>query len=45
MGNLYSDGVSPEEIKKMPYHELKYWSNWHDLIQKEYDKVIPKDKK
>jgi hypothetical protein len=44
MGNLYSDGVSPAEIKKMPYHELKYWSRWHDIIQEEYSKAAEPSK-
>jgi len=34
MGNLFYRKVPPSEIKEMPYRELKYWSDWHDTLNK-----------
>lgn len=34
MGNLFYRGVSPGEIKKMEFWELKYWNEWHNRIVK-----------
>jgi hypothetical protein len=40
MGNLFGHRVSPSEIKEMPYHELKYWNEWYEVMQKEIGKAI-----
>jgi len=32
MGNLFFRNVPTSDIKAMKYHELKYWSGWHDQI-------------
>lgn len=45
VAKLYSDGVSPIEIKQMQFHELKYWSKFHDLMQNEYKKINDRNKK
>ena len=34
MGNLFYRGVSPAEIKAMKFKELRYWSDWHEVIEK-----------
>jgi hypothetical protein len=34
MGNLFSRGVCPSVIEKMPYHKMKYWNEWHKAIVK-----------
>lgn len=34
IGNAFYRKISPSEIKEMTFHELKYWSNWHDLFNK-----------
>jgi len=34
MGDAFHRGASPSEIKAMPYHELKYWQGWHQLLAK-----------
>ena len=34
MGNIFSRGGAPGEIEKMKYHQLSYWSSWHDLFVK-----------
>ena len=41
MGNLFYRKVPPNEIKEMPYHELKYWSEWHDTLTKCVEDNIP----
>lgn len=33
MGNLFYRQVQPSEIKAMKYPELKYWNNWHELME------------
>ena len=33
-GNLFYRGIQPSEIDQMPYGELKYWNEWHELIAK-----------
>lgn len=35
MGNLFYRKVSPFEIEAMPYHKLKYWNEWHLIMEKE----------
>jgi hypothetical protein len=43
MGNLFYRKIPPSEIKAMPFHELKYWSDWHERItQAEIDANTPK---
>ena len=44
MGNLFYRNVSPSELKEMPYHELKYWNEWHELMVKTEQKAIKKSK-
>jgi hypothetical protein len=39
MGNLFYRGVSPAEIKKMKYKEMKYWNKWHEIMSNEEAKA------
>jgi len=39
MGNIFYYKTPTPEIKKMDYHELKYWSGWCDAFSKEYKKA------
>ncbi len=45
MGNMYCDHQPINVIEEMTYNDLKYWNKWHEIIQKEYGKTIPKGKK
>lgn len=38
-GNLFYRKVAPSEINGMSYSEMKYWNEWHKLIEKEEAKV------
>ena len=38
VGNAFFEKVSTTEIKNMSYHELKYWSGWHDVFQDQYER-------
>lgn len=44
MINLYSDGQPISEIKKAKFSELKFFSEYHDIMQKSYDKAKNKVK-
>ena len=33
-GNLFYRGVSPKEILGLGYHELVYFNEWHERIEK-----------
>jgi hypothetical protein len=35
LGNLFFRGASPSELVDMPYHELKYWNQWHEVMADE----------
>ncbi len=35
MGNLFYRRVPPSEISAMPYVEMKYWNEWHEIMAKE----------
>lgn len=35
IGPLYYRIRDPEQIKKMPYYEMKYWNTWNESIDKE----------
>jgi len=34
MGNLFYRRVSPDIIKTMDFHELKYWNEWHEALNR-----------
>ncbi len=34
LGNLFFRGVAPGELEAMPYHKLRYWNDWHKVIEK-----------
>lgn len=42
---MYCDGQPVNVIDDMTYNDLKYWSHWHDVMQKAYGNTIPKGKK
>lgn len=35
LGNLFFRGASPSELMDMPFHELKYWNEWHEVMADE----------
>jgi hypothetical protein len=35
LGNLFFRGAGPSELMEMPYHELKYWNEWHEVMATE----------
>jgi len=35
MGNLFYRRQPVSEIKAMTYHELKYWNEWHKILDKQ----------
>jgi hypothetical protein len=35
LGNLFFRGASPSELSAMPYRELEYWNEWHEVMAKE----------
>jgi len=39
MGALYSDNQPISDILKLKFTELKYWFDWHEIIQDQYDKA------
>jgi hypothetical protein len=39
VGKLYDHKVSPSEIKKMTFSELRYWANWNKLIDEGYKRA------
>jgi hypothetical protein len=44
MGNLFYRGVSPSEIEAMPFWKMKYWNQWHEIMQKADEDEIKKAK-
>ena len=40
VGNLFYRRVSTELIKEMPYHELKYWNEWHEVLGRAYKEQV-----
>lgn len=44
IGNLFYQGVSPEEIKRMKWAELVYWNGWIELINEEKRKAYESKK-
>lgn len=45
MGNLFYRRVAPSEIEAMDYHRMKYWNEWHKLMEKAEVKANqPKEK-
>lgn len=45
MGNLFFRQVNPSEINGMEYHELKYWNDWHEAMNKADNDAIEKAKR
>lgn len=35
LGNLFFRGASPSELMSMPFRELKYWNEWHEVMTRE----------
>ena len=35
LGNLFFRGAGPSELMAMPYHELRYWNEWHEVMTAE----------
>jgi len=31
--NVFSEGVQPSEIKRMGFHDLKYWNDCHKILE------------
>jgi len=44
LGNLFSRGVSPVELMGMSYHELKYWNEWHTVMDEQERKSAERAK-
>jgi len=42
IGNLFYRGVQPSEIKAMGYTEMKYWNDWHLLMDEAERKAMEK---
>lgn len=40
MGNLFHRNVSTEVMKEMDFHELKYWNEWHEVINQAHKDEI-----
>lgn len=35
LGNLFFRGAGPSELMAMPFHELQYWNEWHEVMATE----------
>jgi hypothetical protein len=35
LGNLFFRGAGPSELSAMPFRELKYWNDWHEVMATE----------
>ena len=42
LGNLFYRGVQPHRLNEMFFSELKYWNEWHKVIEKKEAELIPK---
>jgi hypothetical protein len=45
LGNLFFRGASPSELMAMPFHELRYWNEWHEVMAEEERRSVGKTKK
>lgn len=44
LGNLFFRGASPTELTAMPYRELRYWNEWHEVMADEERKSVERAK-
>lgn len=40
MGNLFYRRVSIDIIKEMDFQELKYWNEWHEILDRAYKEQL-----
>lgn len=45
LGNLFFRGASPSELMNMPFHELQYWNEWHEVMTAEEKRSIDRANK
>jgi len=42
IGNLFYRSVQPSELEKLSYSKMKYFNDWHKVIEKAEKDSVPK---